>query len=80
MHLSLGVWVILFFSDRVIRIVKTPTDFSLEKILSQFRVLDNSSSSSDVPGIPKFTEKEQTTQNFNSNLYIISAAICIEFQ
>jgi hypothetical protein len=75
----------LIFSGRVIQNSGNENSyliFAPKKHYPQIRVPDNSGSGSGS-GITRYTQiygKQQTTLNFISDLYIISAAICIEFQ
>jgi len=74
------------FSGRVIRVIQNSGNENCYPILPpkkhypQIRVPDNSGSGSGITRYTQIYRKQQTTLNFSSDLYIISAAICIEFQ
>ena len=74
------------FSGQVIRVIQNSGNENCYPILppkkhySQIRVPDNSGSGSGITRYTQIYRKQQTTLNFSSDLYIISAAICIEFQ
>jgi hypothetical protein len=55
-------------------------DISPEQTLPAILGTDNSGSGSGIPDIPKFTKKTANYTNINSNLFMISSIIYIEFQ
>ena len=74
------------FLGQVIRVIQNLGNENCYPILPpkkhypQIRVPDNSGSGSGITRYTQIYRKQQTTLNFSSDLYIISAAICIEFQ
>ena len=74
------------FSARVFRVIQNSGNENCYPILPpkkhypQIRVPDNSGSGSGITRYTQIYRKQPTILNFSSDLYIISAAICIEFQ
>ena len=74
------------FSGRVIWVIQNSGNENCYPILPpkkhypQIQVPDNSGSGSGITRYIQIYKKQQTTQIFSSNLYIISVTIYIEFQ
>jgi hypothetical protein len=74
------------FSGRVIWVIQNSDNkncypiFAPKKHYPQIQVPDNLGSGSGITRYTQIYGKQQTTLNFSSDLYIISEAICIEFQ